>query len=140
MNILRLVCCMTGEAGLETVLSAAFSLKHETDMMKTFSSSEEAFDKAKEMGLTREQAAKCIHETPRRRFAFYDQTRGEPVKPDDWKPPDFRSLIQHSSSTGDLHRLCLRTAMPRQPHPDGPTGMTMNQLAAQQNTLGASTC
>ena len=47
VNILRLVCCMTSEAGLETVLSAAFSLKHETDMMKTFSTREEAFDKAK---------------------------------------------------------------------------------------------
>ena len=79
---------------METILSAAFSLKHETDIMKTFSSCEEAFDKAKEMGLTCEQEAKYIHETPRGRFAFYDQARGEPVKPDDWKPPDFRSLIQ----------------------------------------------
>ena len=23
-----------------------------------------------------------------------DEARGEPVKPDDWKPPDFRSLIK----------------------------------------------
>ena len=29
VDMLRLVCCMTNEAGLETVLSAAFSLKHE---------------------------------------------------------------------------------------------------------------
>ena len=62
--------------------------------MKTFSSLQEAQDKAKEMGLTREKAAQWIHETPRGRFAFYDEARGEPVKPDDWKPPDFRSLIQ----------------------------------------------
>ena len=31
VNILRLVCCMANEAGLGTVLSAALSLKHETD-------------------------------------------------------------------------------------------------------------
>ena len=94
VNMLRLVCCMTDEAGLETVLSAASSLKHETDMLKTFSSREEAFDKAKEIGLTPEAAAKSIHETPRGRVAFYDDTRGETVKADDWKPPNFRSLIK----------------------------------------------
>ena len=44
--------------------------------------------------LTREKAAKWIRETPHGRFAFYDEARGEHVKPDDWKPPDFRSLIQ----------------------------------------------
>ena len=36
VNMLRLVCCMANEAGLETILSAAYYLKHETDMMKTF--------------------------------------------------------------------------------------------------------
>ena len=65
---------MTSEAGLETVLSAAFSLKHETDMMKTFSSREEALDKAKEMGLTPEKATKSIRETPRGSVAFYDES------------------------------------------------------------------
>ena len=34
--LLRLLCCMTNEAGLASVLSAAFSLKHETDMKKSF--------------------------------------------------------------------------------------------------------
>ena len=92
--MLRLVCYMANEAGLETVLSAAYSLKHETDMVKTFPSSEEAFDKAKEMGLTPEQAAKHTTETPHGRVAFYDAARGEIVKPDGWKPPDFRSLIK----------------------------------------------
>ena len=85
---------MANEAGLETVLSAAYSLKHETDMKKTFSSSEEAFDKAKEMGLTPDQAAKHITETPHGRVAFYDAAKGEIVKPDGWRPPDFRSLIK----------------------------------------------
>ena len=79
---------------METVLSAAFLLKHETDMKKTFSSLQEAQDRAKEMGLTRDKAAKWIRETPHGCFAFYDEARGEPVKPDDWNPPDFRSLIQ----------------------------------------------
>ena len=36
VNMLRLVFCMANKAGLETVLSAAHCLKHETDMMKTF--------------------------------------------------------------------------------------------------------
>ena len=56
---------------METVLSAAYSLKHETAMKKTFSSSKEAFDEAKEMGLTPGQAAKHIKETPHGRVAFY---------------------------------------------------------------------
>ena len=42
---------MANEAGLASVLSAAHSLKHETDMKKSFPSQEEAFDKAKQMGL-----------------------------------------------------------------------------------------
>ena len=39
-------------------------------MRKTFFSLQEAQDKAKEMRLTREQAAKCIREIPHGRFAF----------------------------------------------------------------------
>ena len=92
MNMLRLVFCAANEAGLRQ--SAAYSLKHETDMKKTFSSSEEALDKAKEMGLTPDQATKHITETPHGRLAFYDAAKGEIVKPDGWRPPDFRSLIK----------------------------------------------
>ena len=77
VNLLRLVCYMTTEAGLESVLSAAFSLKHECDMKKSFSSLVEAQAKSKEMRLTREQAAKCIRTTPQGRFALYDANRGE---------------------------------------------------------------
>ena len=44
-------------------------------MMKTFTSVEEAYDKAKAMGLTPEQAAKHITETPHGRVAFYDAAR-----------------------------------------------------------------
>ena len=43
---LRLVCNMANEAGLETVLSAAYSLKHATDMQKGFPTQDKAFDKA----------------------------------------------------------------------------------------------
>ena len=93
-NILRLVFHMTNEAGLETVLSAAYSLKHETDMKKSFPSKEEAFDKAKQMGLTPEQAARRVIATPRGQFALYDGQKGEVVKSDRWRPPDFRSLIK----------------------------------------------
>ena len=48
------------QAGLETVLSAAYSLKHATDMEKGFPTQDEAFDKAKQMGLTPDQAARQI--------------------------------------------------------------------------------
>ena len=93
-NVLRLVFHMANEAGLETVLSAAYSLKHETDMKKSFPSQEEAFDKAKQMGLTPEQAARQVTATPKGQFALYDEKRGEVVKSDRWRPPDFRSLIR----------------------------------------------
>ena len=56
-NILRLVFTMTNEADLAPVLSAACSLKHATDMKKTFQTQNEAFDRAKQMGLTPDQAA-----------------------------------------------------------------------------------
>ena len=41
---------MTQEAGLESVLSAASSLKHVTDMEKNFITEEETMDKATELG------------------------------------------------------------------------------------------
>ena len=85
---------MANEADLETVLSAAYSLKHATDMEKSFSSQEEAFDKAKAMGLTPEQAARQITTTPTGHFSLYDEKKGEAVKSDRWRPPDFRSLIK----------------------------------------------
>ena len=81
-SILRLVCNMANEAGLETVLSAAYSLKHATDMQKGFPTQDEAFDKAKQMGQ--------ITITPR----LYDAKRDEIVKSDRWRAPDFRSLVK----------------------------------------------
>ena len=69
-SMLRLVCHMTNEAGLESVLSAAYSLKHASDMEKSFPTQEEAFDKAKQMGLTPAQAARQITTTPRGQFAL----------------------------------------------------------------------
>ena len=67
---------MANEAGLETVLSAAYSLKHASDMEKSFPTQDEAFDKAKQMGLSPEQAARQITSTPRRNFALYDVKKG----------------------------------------------------------------
>ena len=46
------------------------------------------------MGLTPEQAARQITLTPKGQFALYDQKKGEIVKSDRWRPPDFRSLIK----------------------------------------------
>ena len=75
-NILRLVFNMANEAGLEIVLSAAYSLKHATDMDKAFPTQDVAFDKAKQMGLTPEQAARQITPTPKGQFALYDVKKG----------------------------------------------------------------
>ena len=49
VNMLRLVCWMAHEAGLESVFSTAFCLKHETDMKRSFVSRREAMDKAKSL-------------------------------------------------------------------------------------------
>ena len=79
-NILRLVFTMANEAELAPVLSAACSLKHATDMKKTFMTQDEAFDRAKQMGLTPDQAAREVTLTPKGRFALYDAKRGEIAK------------------------------------------------------------
>ena len=79
------------EAGLESVLSAAFSLKNVTDMKKSFITEEEAMDKAKELGLSPETAKKCIQQTPSGRFALY--MKGKFVKPLELEYPDVRSLV-----------------------------------------------
>ena len=97
-NILRLVFTMANEADLAPVLSAACSLKHATDMKKTFLTQNEAFDRAKQMGLTPDQAARQVTLTPNGRFALYDAKKGEIARSDTWKPPDFRSLI-HATGT-----------------------------------------
>ena len=97
------------------MMLGGMALKHETDMKKTFSSLQEAQDKAKEMRLTREKAARCIRETPRGSFAFYDEARGEPVKPDGWKAPDFRSLMQ--AAQAEQGRLKVSCAIDHD-HPD----------------------
>ena len=49
-NMFRLMFTMANEAELAPVLSAACSLKHATDMKKTFQTQSEAFDRAKQMG------------------------------------------------------------------------------------------
>ena len=97
-SMFRLVCIMTNEAELASVLSAACSLKRATDMKKAFLTQNEAFDKAKQLGLTPDQAAREVTPTPSGRFALYDARKGEIAKSDTWKPPDFRSLI-HAAST-----------------------------------------
>ena len=63
-------------------------------MEKSFPSQEAAFDTAKEMGLTCEQSARQITTTPKGQFSLYDEKRGEVVKSDRWRPPDFRLLIK----------------------------------------------
>ena len=97
-SMFRLICIMTNEAELAPVLSAACSLKHATDMKKTFLTQNEAFDKAKQLGLTPDQAAREVTPTPHGRYALYDASKGEIAKSDTWKPPDFRSLI-HAART-----------------------------------------
>ena len=97
-SMLRLTCVMANEADLAPVLSAACSLKHATDMKKSFLTQNEAFDKAKQLGLTPDQAVRAVTPTPHGRYALYDASKGEIAKSDTWKPPDFRSLI-HAAGT-----------------------------------------
>ena len=68
-EVLYQVCNLTQEAGLETVLSAAFSLKHAANMSQTCAA-EEAMDTAIWMSLSPEAAQKCIKATPSGRFAL----------------------------------------------------------------------
>ena len=49
-NTLRLIFHMANEAGLETVLSAAYSLKHASDMEKSFPTQDEALIKPSKWG------------------------------------------------------------------------------------------
>ena len=94
-NMFRVMFTMANEADLAPVLSAACSLK--TDMKKTFQTQNEAFDRAKQMGLTPDQAAREVILTPHGRYALIDAQKGEIAKSDTWKP-DFRSLI-HAAGT-----------------------------------------
>ena len=98
VHLLHLVCNMMQEAGLESVLSAAFSLKHVTDVKKGFIAQEEAMDKAKELGLSPETAKKCIQQTLSGRFTLY--VKGKFVKPPELKYPDIRSLVQLVQTEG----------------------------------------
>ena len=80
---------------LQTVLSAAYSLKHASDMEKSFPTQEEAFDRAKPHGLNPRAGSKTDHKySHRSSLLFYDEKKGEIVKSDRWRPPDFRSLIK----------------------------------------------
>ena len=73
----RIPCPKIGsyEAELAPVLSAACSLKHATDIKKTFLTQDEAFDKAKQIGLTPDRAAREVTLTPNGRYALYDEKR-----------------------------------------------------------------
>ena len=104
-SMFRLVCVMTNEVELAPIFSAACSLKHATDMKKSFATQNEAFDKAKQIGLTPDQAARGIAETPHGRFTLYDANSDEIAKSDEWKPPDFRSLIQAASTEAGKSEL-----------------------------------
>ena len=107
-NMFRLLCVMTNEASLAPVVSAACSLKHASDMTKTFRTQNEAFDKAKELGLTPDQAAREVFLTPHGQYALYDHQRDEIAKSDTWKPPDFRSLIQAAGTeAGKSEMSCV---------------------------------
>ena len=99
-SMFRLVCIMANEAELAPVLSAACSLKHATDMKKTFLTQDDAFDKAKQMGLTPHQAAREFksHQHQVDALPCMMPSKGEIAKSDTWKPSDFRSLI-HAACT-----------------------------------------
>ena len=64
-SMFRLICIMANEAELAPVLSAACSLKHATDMKKTFLDTRmRHLTKPKQLGLTPDQAAREVTPTP----------------------------------------------------------------------------
>ena len=85
VDALYLICNLTQEAGLETVLSAAFSLKHTASMKKSFPTQEEALNKAKELALNPVAALKCVQ-------APY--VKGKFIKPPDFMQPKADVLVQ----------------------------------------------
>ena len=76
-NILRLVFNMANEAGLESVLSAAYSLKHETDMKKSFPS--RSLIKVAQTEQGRSEVSRVLEEVQRvvmaKPMIFSDETR-----------------------------------------------------------------
>ena len=100
VSVLYLVCNLTEEAGLESALSAAFSLKHVTNMKKSFPTQEEALDKVKEPGLSPEAAMKCIQNTPSGRFILYVKSKF--VKPPDFKHPNVDCFGEGSADKKNL--------------------------------------
>ena len=90
-EVLYQVCNLTQEAGLETVLSAAFSLKHAANMNQTFSTKDEAMDRAKWMELSPEAAQNCGKATPSGRLTLCFQDGL--ILPSEYKPPK-ESLVQ----------------------------------------------
>ena len=80
------------EAGLESVLSAAFSLKHAANVKKSFPIQEEVLDKAKELALSPEAAKKYVQITSSGRFTLC--VKGKLIKPSDFKQPKADSWVQ----------------------------------------------
>ena len=112
-SMLRLVCIMTNEAELAPVLSAACSLKHATDMKKDLSDTgEEAFDRAKHMGLTPDQAAREVTPTPNGRFALCDAKKGEIASLTPGSHPtlghSFKPLVQRQASQNSHVSLTIQ--------------------------------
>ena len=73
-NTLRLIFHMANEEvwRLFCLLPGAYSLKHASDMEKSFPTQDETFDRAKQMGLSPEQAARQITATPTGQFSLYE--------------------------------------------------------------------
>ena len=61
-------------------------------MKKSFSTQEETLDKTKEFALSLEAAAKCVQNTPSRRYTL--RVKGELIKPSHYKQPNADSLVQ----------------------------------------------
>ena len=61
VDVVFLVCNLTQEAGLETILSAAFFLKHAANVKKSYSSRKAALDHhAYQLALRGTPAARCV--------------------------------------------------------------------------------
>ena len=91
-DVLYLVCSLTQEAGLEIVLSAAFSLKHAANMKKSYSREKEAVERAVQLVPKGVSPVRCVRETSGGKYTLC--INDKIIKPPDFKQPIADFLVQ----------------------------------------------
>ena len=90
-DVLYLVFNLAQEASLETVLSAAFSLKRAANMRKTPASKQAAQHRASQL-LPKEASPECVRDISSGRFTVHINRKL--IKPFDFRQPNAEALVQ----------------------------------------------